>query len=525
MIVGRSDELARLHAVALAALDGRGATMVVTGALGIGASTLLARVAEQVRSSGVGVVFVTARRTERELHRPLLRDLLVGLRDLAGVDATALAELSATVDSVSDAELPARLVAALGTDGAVCSSPTLIVVDDLDHADLASAGALAYLAHRVQRSSLSIILSCRDAVDAGVGDLPTMELGGLTLDEVAALLDSSDHDASTSDVGSRDAERSERSRAAHGFDRGVIEALHRMSAGSPLIVTEIAANLSAAQRAGHEPLPLFPALSREVVLAVQGPVSALSPPSRRALTLAACEPSGDIRVISRAAAMLDVGLDALAEAEECGLVHIDAGRVRFDQPLRRLVAYHAVAAPSRRTAHRALAAALDGPTEAEQRALHLALGTVEPDERIASDIELAAQAAERRGDHGAARQWWLHAARLSPVRADATTRERRAHAVGDSPTGPLAALTDGERRVAEVVGTGVSNKAAALALHVSVKTVDTHLQSIYRKLGLRSRSELAVLVARHAPDPMAVVSSGATPSRDDRLDAGSEVGR
>ena len=33
-------------------------------------------------------------------------------------------------------------------------------------------------------------------------------------------------------------------------------------------------------------------------------------------------------------------------------------------------------------------------------------------------------------------------------------------------------------------------------LFVSVKTVDAHLQAIYRKLGLKSRSELAVLMAR-----------------------------
>lgn len=51
--------------------------------------------------------------------------------------------------------------------------------------------------------------------------------------------------------------------------------------------------------------------------------------------------------------------------------------------------------------------------------------------------------------------------------------------------------------MAVVVGNGSSNKGAATTLGVSVKTVDTHLQSIYRKLGLRSRSELAMVVTRH----------------------------
>ena len=36
----------------------------------------------------------------------------------------------------------------------------------------------------------------------------------------------------------------------------------------------------------------------------------------------------------------------------------------------------------------------------------------------------------------------------------------------------------------------------SLACVVIVKTVDAHLQSIYRKLSVRSRAELAVVVAR-----------------------------
>lgn len=53
------------------------------------------------------------------------------------------------------------------------------------------------------------------------------------------------------------------------------------------------------------------------------------------------------------------------------------------------------------------------------------------------------------------------------------------------------ALTDQERSVAELVATGMSNKEAAAALMLSVKTVQFHLTRTYAKLGLRSRSELA----------------------------------
>jgi len=41
----------------------------------------------------------------------------------------------------------------------------------------------------------------------------------------------------------------------------------------------------------------------------------------------------------------------------------------------------------------------------------------------------------------------------------------------------------------------VTNREAAAALFVSPKTIEYHLSSIYRKLGVRSRTELAGIVA------------------------------
>ncbi len=56
----------------------------------------------------------------------------------------------------------------------------------------------------------------------------------------------------------------------------------------------------------------------------------------------------------------------------------------------------------------------------------------------------------------------------------------------------VAALSAAERRVAEAVASGMTNRETAASLIVSVKTVDFHLQQIYRKLGIRSRTELAI---------------------------------
>jgi DNA-binding NarL/FixJ family response regulator len=52
-------------------------------------------------------------------------------------------------------------------------------------------------------------------------------------------------------------------------------------------------------------------------------------------------------------------------------------------------------------------------------------------------------------------------------------------------------LTPTERRVAELVAEGLSNKEVAAALFVTVSSVERHLTRIYEKLGIASRVELA----------------------------------
>ncbi len=54
-----------------------------------------------------------------------------------------------------------------------------------------------------------------------------------------------------------------------------------------------------------------------------------------------------------------------------------------------------------------------------------------------------------------------------------------------------AALTPRERQICELATAGKANRAIANELFLSVKTVETHLAASFRKLGVRSRSQLA----------------------------------
>jgi DNA-binding NarL/FixJ family response regulator len=58
------------------------------------------------------------------------------------------------------------------------------------------------------------------------------------------------------------------------------------------------------------------------------------------------------------------------------------------------------------------------------------------------------------------------------------------------------ALTESERRIAEQVAAGLTNKEVAAALFLTVSTVEAALWKIYRKLGVRSRTELAAKLMR-----------------------------
>ena len=68
---------------------------------------------------------------------------------------------------------------------------------------------------------------------------------------------------------------------------------------------------------------------------------------------------------------------------------------------------------------------------------------------------------------------------------------------GDHPLGEWAAgLTERERDVARLVVGGMSNRAVAQRLFLSVRTVEVHLGRVFRKLGVHSRVELAVVAHR-----------------------------
>jgi ATP/maltotriose-dependent transcriptional regulator MalT len=111
----------------------------------------------------------------------------------------------------------------------------------------------------------------------------------------------------------------------------------------------------------------------------------------------------------------------------------------------------------------------------------LLLGTFQRRLRRRRDARESLTAARREFESLGARLWLER------------TDEQLARIGGRAPSGNV--LTESERRVAELVATGLSNKEAAATLVVSVHTVEAHLAHIYAKLGIHSRTALASRLA------------------------------
>jgi DNA-binding CsgD family transcriptional regulator len=147
--------------------------------------------------------------------------------------------------------------------------------------------------------------------------------------------------------------------------------------------------------------------------------------------------------------------------------------------------------------------------------LHEAVAVLEPSSACLDHAYALADlgAALRRTNQRAAAREPLRLALDLAQRGGATLLAARAHqeliATGARPRRLLAtgvdALTPTERRVATLAAEGHTNREIAQSLFVTLRTVETHLSSVFRKLNLSSRTQLAPALG-HAVDAAVEIS-------------------
>lgn len=422
--VGRDaacEQLDRLLSVVPAA----GAVRVVVGEPGIGRSALLRRVAGR---STVPVHWVQGTEAESDVPYAAAADLLAPLTSHFDTLPEPQRDALRVALALSPGVAPEPLAICRGALNAMREAsrvaPFAVVVDDLQWIDAASRRLLTYVARRVSGEHLVMILASRedpwaDPVDHGV---PVIRLSGLSVRECEQLA----------------------RRTGAVVSRRDVSALVRATGGNPLAMRESLALTRSSGSVGPDGVRI--SVGRSIRRAWVPWVEALPLRTRTAMFAVSALLLEETAAWPDLLADLDLDVDDLGPAEECGLLRVGARGLVLRHPLLRQVVRDATPVPARWKVYQALARA--------GRPVEQAYLSVVP------AIDAALPGAE-------------------------------------GPTG-LDLLTAAEAQVGRLVAAGRSNDEIALTLFVSRKTVEAHLTRVYRKLRIRSRSDLTRLVVGRA---------------------------
>jgi DNA-binding CsgD family transcriptional regulator len=413
MLLGRDLERGRIDGVIEAARAGQGGSLVLRGEPGIGKTALL----DYAAGSAGDLRVLRARGIEAEAPTAFggLADILAQLAQdldrIPGQQADALrGALSLGPEPASPQAVSAGTLSVLA---AVAErEPLLVLVDDLQWLDPASADAILFAARRLADNPVALLFGLRDeGTDMETG-LEEIDLAGLDPSSAAALVTQVRPDVVPHVAGS----------------------LFEATRGNPLALVELPQLLDEGQAAGESPLPAPLPTAASIERAFRRQAGAVGEGGRTVITMAAALGDGEAGALVRALASR--GLDppaAIEDAESSGVIAFQRGRFEFVHPLARSALYQAARPAERRAAHAALAEALRETGDSDLRAWHLGEAATAPDEKIASELEQSAGRALRRGGYVAAAAAHERAAELSTT--DAERARRYAEAGGAAQLG------------------------------------------------------------------------------------------
>jgi ATP/maltotriose-dependent transcriptional regulator MalT len=349
-LVEREHELAVVDRAVAAAAGGAGRILLLSGEAGIGKTSVVRALEDRLAATARVLVGACDDLFTPRTLGPF-RDLRLGdgsplHRALGGpgpVDRDVV--LQAVLDELTD---PLR--------------PTVLVVEDAHWADEATRDVLAFVARRIVRLPLVLVLTYRD-------DLPLDHplrglLGALTGPHVERL---PLHPLSLDAL------------ARLGATRHLTgERLQRLTGGNPFLVTEVlgAPDVS---------------VPRTVQEAAGARLQELPPDSRAAVELLAVAPGGlELSLLDH---LVPDAMTRLAAAEQLGLLELDPTRAAFRHELLRRAVEAATPAALRIEAHARLLGALLALAPDPDRLVHHAVGAGDVDAIVAHGPVAAGRAA------------------------------------------------------------------------------------------------------------------------------------
>jgi DNA-binding NarL/FixJ family response regulator/tetratricopeptide (TPR) repeat protein len=404
-VFGREPECARIEQLLDRAPAGP-VGIAIEGTPGIGKTTVWRHALDSARARGYRVLEATPSEPDAALAFSGLGDLFDGLGDelfgcLPEPQRHALRGalfLSAPSEAADDLDALPRAV--LSVLRALAVEATVVVaIDDEQWLDRASARVLAFALRRVRRERICLLLSWRTDSDGALR--PEMRRSFAPGVDVIALspLDLAAISRLLTDT------------VARKLPRRALQRVHEISGGNPLYALALGAELARGNGSlgDWRELPIPGSLGDAIAQRLERVRTGVEAPLFAVAALA--DPT--VGVLDAALGEFDAA--DLHDAVDAGVIEVTQERLRFTHPLLASVHYASVPAQERHELHLRLAGAVADP---EERALHLALGTREPDEDVAGELERAASLAARRGAPEAAAELLEHAIRLTPVDHD-----------------------------------------------------------------------------------------------------------
>jgi DNA-binding NarL/FixJ family response regulator len=448
-LFGRHAELEQLSSF-LDGLRHRGDARLICGEPGVGKSALLTATAELAHSTGMRALRASGSEFEADVSYSCLNQLLLPAHaDLERLPAGPRDALSVALGFGAGAPPGVLLVcnaALLLLTELSADVPLVLVVDDIQWIDRASAVVLGFIARRLEDRRVGLLVSTR------AGTSSFLDRRGLA-EQVVEPIDS---EAAARLVGAHHPEMPARIR----------HRLLDLAQGNPLALMELPSTLLGSVPRTVTQLEVVP-LSDRLQAMFASRLAGLPDATRRLLLLATFEGAGDVRVL-RAALDDRSSLADLAPAERAQLVRVDdaTALIAFRHPLIRSAVVAMSTHEERRNAHVALAGALIG--DQERRAWHLAAAAVGPDERVAELLEQAAHQVMLRGDAFAAIAALVRAGELSSTSAGRGRRLAEAAYIGAEASGAVddakTLLTDARRAALDSAGSLHAASAAAFLM-------------------------------------------------------------
>ncbi|WP_433281386.1 ATP-binding protein [Pseudonocardia xinjiangensis] len=417
-LFGRNDDLTIVRSfLDRAAVSG--AALSVVGDAGIGKTMLLRAAVEVASAAGVRVLRAAGVEFEAGIGFSGLNQALLPAFDefarrlgAAHCDALSVAlglRTGPAPDRMLVANATLALLRSIAADQAV-----LVVVDDAQWIDRASAAVLGFVARRLDGSRIGFLAAARSDIEGFFehSGLPEHELQPLDDEAARRLLD-------------------HRFPTLPGMVRRRVLA---EAQGNPLALVELPTALNFPHCDALRSLPAVLPIGRRLQALFAARIAELAEPTRQLLLLAALDGTGDLHVVHGDG---PGAMEHLTAAERAGLVRVDGrgGRLAFRHPLTRSAIVEMSSAAERRRAHLVLAQLWTN--RPERRAWHLGEATEKPDEPVARLLQEAAHRSLDRGDATGAISALVRAAHLSPRGADRSRRLAQAAFIGADVTGEM----------------------------------------------------------------------------------------